>query len=321
MAVSDPYEVLGVSRDAEQDEIQREYRKLARQYHPDINKDPEAEERFKDVSEAYAILSDPDQRRRYDAFGPDFRQVPEDVDPDMWARSQSSARAGARAGAGAGPGAGYTTSGGFGEGIDFEDLFGGLFGARGRGGPAGRAASGAWGPVQGADQEAEVQVSVEEAYRGGKRTVTLDRPGGPRRLEVTIPAGVTDGQRIRLAGQGGGGDPAGDLYLIARIAPHPRYRVDGRNVTADLPLAPWEAALGATVAFQTPGGEAKVKVPAGTSSGRRLRLRGRGLPNPRGDTGDLYAEARIMVPSEPSEQERRLFEQLAEASSFDPRRA
>ncbi|WP_067465994.1 DnaJ C-terminal domain-containing protein [Actinomadura macra] len=320
MAVQDPYAALGVSRDAGQDEIQRAYRKLARAHHPDINKDPEAEERFKDVSEAYAILSDPEQRRRYDAFGPDFRRVPEDVDPDVWARSRAGAGAGAGAGGGrAGPYAttGGVYTGGFGEDIDLEELFGGIFGGRRRGGGQWSA----WSPSRGADQEAEIEVSVEEAYQGTRRTITLQRPEGPRTLDVTVPAGVTDGQRIRLGGQGGSGDSAGDLYLVVRLTPHPRYRVEGRDVYTDLPLTPWEAALGTTAGLQTPGGEAKVKVPPGTSSGRRLRLRGRGLPNPRGAPGDLFAEVRIVVPSEPSETERRLLEELASASSFDPRRS
>src|SRR5439155_859470 len=165
----------------------------------------------------------------------------------------------------------------------------------------------------------ELELTVEEAYHGGRRRITLDG----RSLDVNIPAGVVDGQRIRLSGQGGrGGDGAapGDLYLIVRIAPHPRYRVEGRDVHVDLPLAPWEAALGASVAIDTPGGEAKVTVPAGTSTGKRLRLRGRGLPHPRGKPGDLYAEAKIMVPGQLSAQERGLFEQLAAASNFDPRR-
>ena len=159
--------------------------------------------------------------------------------------------------------------------------------------------------------------------RGTRRSVTLEGGGQTRTLQVTIPAGVTNGQRIRLAGQGGRGTegaPAGDLYLIVRIAPHPRYRVEGRDLHVELPLAPWEAALGTTVAVETPDGEAKVKVPAGTSSGRRLRLRGRGLPNPKGTAGDLYAEARILVPRKLSAEERRLFEELAATSTFDPRR-
>jgi curved DNA-binding protein len=166
-------------------------------------------------------------------------------------------------------------------------------------------------------------LSVEEAYRGGRRSITLSGPDGPRTFDVNIPAGVTDGQRIRLSGQGGrGSDGAkpGDLYLIVRIAPDPRYRVEGRDIYVELPLAPWEAALGATVAIDTPGGEAKVKVPPGTSSGRRLRLRGRGMPNPRGAAGDLFAEARIMVPRRLTDEERRLFSELAATSKFDPRR-
>ncbi|HKR67986.1 MAG TPA: DnaJ C-terminal domain-containing protein [Streptosporangiaceae bacterium] len=312
MADRDFYEILGIGRNASQDEIQRAYRKRAREYHPDVNSDPAAEERFKDVSEAYSVLSDPATRRRYDAFGSDFRQVPPDVDPETWRRSRAGAGAGgARAGSGAGG------SGGFGYGpsgadIDIEDLLGGIFGGR-----AGRG----WGPVPGADQEAELPLSVEEAYRGGRRSVTLGG-AGQRTFEVNIPAGVTDGQRIRLAGQGGhGGDGGrpGDLYFIVRLLPHPVYRVQGRDLYLDLRLAPWEAALGTSVAIDTPGGEAKLKVPHGTSSGRRLRLRGRGLPNPRGKAGDLYAEAKIMVPAKPSSTERDLFEQLAAASDFDPR--
>jgi curved DNA-binding protein len=320
MAGRDFYEILGVGRDATQDEIQRAYRKLARENHPDVNPHPGAEEKFKDVSEAYSVLSDPATRRRYDAFGPDFRQVPEDVDPETWRRSR--ARAGAGGGAGRGAGgtqAGAGAGGGFGYGpggvdIDIEDLLGGIFGGR-----AGRG----WGPIPGADQEAELPLSVEEAYRGGRKTVTLGGTG-QRTFEVTIPAGVTDGQRIRLAGQGGrggdGGTP-GDLYFIVRILPHPVYRVQGRDLYVELRLAPWEAALGTSVAVETPGGEAKVKVPHGTSSGKQLRLRGRGLPHPRGKPGDLYAEARIMVPPRPSPAERQLFEQLAAASDFDPRRS
>jgi curved DNA-binding protein len=177
--------------------------------------------------------------------------------------------------------------------------------------------------LQGADQEAELALTVEEAYHGGTRTLTLPAPDGRRTLDVTIPAGVIDGQRIRLKEQGGrgsGGAKPGDLYLIVRLAPHPRYRVDGRDIYVDLPLAPWEAALGTHVAVDTPGGEAKVRVPAGSSSGRRLRLRNRGMPRPGGTAGDLYAEVRIVVPRSLSKDERRLFQELATISDFDPRR-
>jgi curved DNA-binding protein len=315
----DFYQTLGVSRDVSAEDLQRAFRKLARTYHPDINKSPDAEERFKAISEAYDVLSDPEQRRRYDAFGPDFRQVPPDVDAQTWARARAAGATGdprrsrTRAGRG-GPGRAEDVfsswgSTGTAQDIDLDSLFGGIFAGRYGG-----------GPVPGADQEAEIELTVEEAFTGGRRAITL--PGG-RTLQVTIPPGVTDGQRIRLAGQGGNGDaggPAGDLYLVVRLAPHPRYRVTGRDVTVVLPLAPWEAALGASVAIDVPGGEAKLRVPPGTSSGRRLRLRGRGLPNSKGKPGDLYAEARIMIPAQLTDAERRLFEELAATSSFDPRR-
>jgi curved DNA-binding protein len=323
-AGQDFYETLGVPRTASQDDIQRAYRRLARQYHPDVNHDPGAEDRFKDVSEAYDVLSDPQARRRYDAFGADFRQVPEDMDPETFRRARSGAGSGAGAGGGrargarGSPGFGYSTGEpGFGYSsgdVDIEDLLGGFFGGRGGRG---------WGPIPGADQEAELEITVEEAYHGTRRSITLSGDGARATLDVNVPPGVTDGQRIRLAGQGGRGSDGGangDLYLVVRIAPHPRYRLSGRDLSVDLLLAPWEAALGTTVAVDTPGGEAKVKVPAGTSSGRRLRLRGRGLPNPRGKPGDLFAEAKIMVPPRPSRAERRLFEELAAESDFDPRR-
>ncbi|MGA5148921.1 DnaJ C-terminal domain-containing protein [Streptomyces griseoincarnatus] len=315
----DFYQALGVSRTASQDEIQQAYRKLARKHHPDVNKDPEAEERFKEINEAYSVLSDPKTRARYDRFGEDFRKVPEDWEERVGAGAGAGPGGGFRARRTAGAGGPRVRYTGFGddfgaEGIDVEDLFGSFFGA-----------GGAPGRVPGADQEAELPLAVEEAYRGGRRTVTLAGPTGqPRRYEVDVPPGVTDGQRIRLAGEGGRGSndaPAGDLYLRVRIQPHPRFRLDGRDVYVQLPVTPWEAALGATVPVPTPaGGTAKVTVPAGSSSGRRLRLRGEGMPNPRGADGNLYAELRIMVPPKLSDRERELFEELAATSSYDPRR-
>ncbi|MET7402016.1 DnaJ C-terminal domain-containing protein [Dactylosporangium sp. NPDC005572] len=266
----DYYRVLGVNRDAPQDEIQRAYRKLARRSHPDVDRSPGAEERFKQITEAYHVLSDPERRRRYDRFGSDWRHVPDE-----------SVRAAAPA-----------------ADVDLDDLFASLFGQR-----AGRA-----GPVAGADTEAELNLSVEDAYHGGRRRVTL--PG--RALDVTIPAGVVDGQRIRLAGQGSSGTPPGDLYLVVRLDPHPRYRVQGRNLVADLTVAPWDAALGASVPLDTPGGRVRVEVPPGTSSGRRLRLTGQGLPNPRGTPGDLYAVVSVTVPRPATDEERTLWRRLAE---------
>jgi curved DNA-binding protein len=304
----DYYDVLGVSRDASADELQQAYRSLARRYHPDVNRSPDAEERFKEINEAYHTLADPQTRAQYNRLGPNFREA----GPDL---RGAGARRGARAGAGtrAGPSPfggdwSYSNAGIDEAGIDLEDLFGGLFGARG-----------AAGQMPGADQEGELELSVEEAYRGGHRRVRLDG----REFDVTIPPGVTEGQRIRLAGQGGpgrGGAPAGDLYLVVRVKPDRRYRLDGRDLHLDLPASPWEAALGASVPVQTPAGEVTVQVPAGSSTGRRLRLRGQGLPNPRGTPGDLYAEIRVMVPGTLSQRERELFEELARVSTFEPRK-
>lgn len=331
----DYYDVLGVSRDASPDEIQRAYRKLARTYHPDMNKDPGAEERFKDVSEAYDVLSDPDSRRRYDAFGPDFRRVPPDVDPAAWAAGQASRatagrrRSGGRAttgagrrGAGGGRGSSTWTSdgewaaGGRSEAtFDFGSLFGDLLdeerpGAR-------------WGDTSGADQEAELVLTVDEAYHGGRRSISVSGPDGPRRLDVDVPPEVVEGQRVRLKGQGGrawGRGAPGDLYLVVRIAPDPRFRLEGRDLHVQVPVTPWEAALGTSVRLDTPSGEVTVRVPAGSSCGRRLRLRHRGMPNRRASPGDLLAEVTIAVPRTLSDDERRLFEELANVSKFDPRR-
>ncbi|GAB3360414.1 DnaJ C-terminal domain-containing protein [Amycolatopsis echigonensis] len=303
----DFYQLLGVSRTASQDEIQKAYRKLARKYHPDVNKDPGAEEKFKAVSEAYDVLSEPEKRKRYDAFGKDFRQVPPDMDPETYARAK----------AGSGGFSGFQS----GEGVNFEDLFGGMFGGGFQGGFGRRP----HGPVPGADQEAGIEISLSEAYQGGRRSFTLDGPEGSRTVDVAIPAGVSNGKRIRLAGQGGYGSgedaPRGDLYLVVHLVHDKRYHVDGRDVTVDLPLLPSEAALGATVAMDLPGGgEAKLKIAAGTSSGRKLRLRGRGIPNPRGKPGDLYAAVKIVVPQDLTDRQRKLYEDLAAATDDNPRR-
>ncbi|GGM40376.1 DnaJ C-terminal domain-containing protein [Dactylosporangium sucinum] len=272
----DYYRVLGVNRDAPQDEIQRAYRKLARRSHPDVDRSPGAEDRFKQITEAYHVLSDPERRRKYDQFGSDWRHVTDEA-----MRTPRPGNVGAA------------------RDVDLDDLFASLFGGHrpGRG-----------GPVAGADTEAELDLSIEDAFRGGRRRVTL--PG--RALDVTIPAGVVDGQRIRLAGQGSSGTPPGDLYLVVRLEPHPRYRVQGRDLVADLAVAPWDAALGASVPMGTPAGQVRVTVPPGTSSGRRLRLAGQGLPNPRGAPGDLYAVVSVTVPRPATDEERTLWRRLAE---------
>ncbi|GAA0743272.1 DnaJ domain-containing protein [Dactylosporangium roseum] len=305
--IRDYYAVLGVRRDANAEEIQRAYRTLARRHHPDVNREPGAEERFKEISEAYHVLSNPRSRRKYDRFGAGWRQAPDDAGSRGTGRRQA-------------PPPRSTVD------IDLEDLLGSLFGGRFGGGFRGYQSGGLGStPVPGADTQAELTISVEDAYLGGRRRITMPGPAGrPRQYGVDIPAGVVEGQRIRLAGQGAagarGGRP-GDLYLVVHLAPHPRYKVEGRDVMVDLPVSPWEAALGAVVPVGTPGGDVRLEVPTGSSSGRRLRLRGQGVPNPRGTPGDLFAEVRIVVPGSLSRRERQLFEELAAESTFDPREA
>jgi curved DNA-binding protein len=287
----DYYETLGVPRDASQDEIRAAYRRLARQNHPDVNKSPEAEDRFKEVSEAYEVLRDPEKRAEYDRFGTN-RRPGQDV-------SGASGFEDVRMD--------------FGE-SGFSDFFEGLFGTRRgrRGGGGGFEGF----SMRGTDHEAVLEISLQEAARGGRRRISL--PDG-RDLEVEIPPGVRDGQLIRLGGEGGegmGGGPPGDLLMRVRVRPDRRFRVDGADVTTDLPVTPWEAALGARVEVATLDGTARVTVPPGSPSGRKLRLRGQGLGG-----GDLYAVIQIHVPKRLTSEERELFEELAEVSNFNPRQA
>ncbi|HEY2397726.1 MAG TPA: DnaJ C-terminal domain-containing protein [Solirubrobacteraceae bacterium] len=307
----DYYEALEVPRTASSDEIRSAYRRLARKYHPDVNKEPGAEDRFKEISEAYEVLRDDEKRARYDRLGPNWK-AGQDV-------SGSS-----------GFGEGFRSQDGFGDvefdfggGAGFSDFFESLFGQRGpRPGARGAGARGAFDgfSIRGGDQEAVLELTLEEAASGGKRRISL---GDGRDFEVEVPRGVRDGQRIRLAGQGssgaGGGQP-GDLFLRVRIKPHRHFRVEGRDLYVDLPVAPWEAALGSEAPVPTLTGTARLKVPAGSSSGRRLRLRGQGLPSPDGAAGDLYAVLVVQVPERLTKEERRLFEELASTSKFDPRK-
>jgi curved DNA-binding protein len=295
LAFRDYYEVLGVPRDAEQDAIRRAYRKLAREYHPDLNSDSDAEDRFKELGEAYEVLSDPDKRERYDRLGASWREQERQA-PDSSFEEFFD---------GHGFGGGDTRFE-FSDDL-FERLFGGRFG--GDGGFAGG------GPLRGHDREALLELSIEDALEGGRRRLTLDH----HHIDVNFPAGVRDGQLIRLAGQGGPGregGPPGDLYLRIALRHDPRFRRRGEaDLDVDVEVEPWQAALGATVAVQTPTGSAQIKVPAGSSSGRRLRLRGRGLPKAGGGRGDLHAVVKITVPKQLSDRERELYEQLAESSS------
>jgi curved DNA-binding protein len=309
VAFRDYYEVLGVPRDASADDIRAAYRRLARQYHPDVNKEPGAEDRFKEVAEAYEVLRDSEKRERYDRLGPNWK-----AGDDVSGAAGFEGFEGFTPRGGRGFGEGVRVE--FREGGDFSDFFQSFFGARGRG-----AARGGFDgfSTRGSDEEATLELSLEEAVRGGRRKISL---GGGRDYEVNIPAGVRDGQRIRLAGEGGrgaGDGPPGDLFLRVRIKPHPRFRVEGSDLHTDLPVSPWEAALGATVEVRTLTGTARVRVPPGSSTGRKLRLRGQGLPGPRGGTGDLYAHVKVMVPKKLTDQERELFEQLAKVSDFNPR--
>jgi curved DNA-binding protein len=305
VAFRDYYEVLGVPRGASEEEIRAAYRKLARTYHPDVNHEPGAEDRFKEISEAYEVLRDPEKRDRYDRLGAN------------WKAGEDVSGAEGFGGFGSGQGGFGDVRVEFGDGNGFSDFFESLFGGRG---PGARRTAGFEGfATRGGDQEATLEISLQEAARGGRRKISL---GDGRDYEVEIPAGVRDGQRIRLAGAGGrgaGNGPAGDLFLRVRVKPDRRLRVDGSDLYVDLPVAPWEAALGATVEVRTLDGTARVKVPPGSSSGRRLRLRGEGMPGPGKAHGDLYATIKIVVPKKLSERERELFEQLAEASQFDPR--
>ena len=318
VAFRDYYETLGVARDASNEDIRKAYRKLARENHPDVNKDPGAEDRFKEISEAYEVLRDPDKRKRYDQLGANWK-AGQDVSgapgwEDVFRRGRQ------RGGGGGGP------SGGFGDGVrvefggdldgaDFSEFFGDLFGGGG-----GRSSIfdgfGGGRTRRSADQEAILELSLEEAAAGGTKRLSIDG----RELEVDIPPWVRDGQRLRVRG-GASSDADGDLILRIRLRPHPRLRIKGDDLQVDLPIAPWEGALGAKVPVQTLTGIAQVTVPPGSSSGRRLRLRGEGLPKEGGGKGDLYAVVSIKVPKKLTRKERDLFEQLSQVSKFDPRAA
>jgi curved DNA-binding protein len=313
VAFRDYYESLGVGRDASADEIRQAYRTLARKHHPDVSKDEGAEDRFKEISEAYEVLRDPDKRARYDRLGANWR-----AGQDVSGATGFDESGGFEGFGGFGGGDGFDDARFEFGGDEFSDFFSGLFGRRGRTRRGNGSAAGF--SLRGGDQEAVLELTLEEVASGGKRRISL---ADGRSFEVNIPRGVRDGQRIRLAGegeQGIGGGPPGDLFLRVRVAPHPRFRVEGRNLYTDLPVTPWEAALGATVDVRTLTGTARVRVPAGSSSDRRLRLRGEGLPDAKGGQGDLYAVVKIRVPAKLTPTERELFERLAAESHFDPRR-
>jgi curved DNA-binding protein len=305
----DYYQVMGVKRDATQDEIKRAYRKLARKYHPDVSKEPDAEVRFKEVGEAYEVLKDPEKRAAYDQLGANWKAGQDFRPPPDWD-------------------AGFEFHGGGFSGADaagFSDFFESLFGHGFSGGGSGRADFHAHGE----DAHAKVLIDLEDAYLGATRTLTLQHTelgadGRPqvkqRTLNARIPRGVRQGQFIRLAGQGGAGmgkGKAGDLYLEVEFRPHPFYHVEGRDVFLDLPVAPWEAALGATVKAPTPTGAVDLKIPAGSSGGRKLRLKGRGIPG--ATPGDLYVVLQIALPPAESAAAKAAYREMEQALKFNPR--
>jgi curved DNA-binding protein len=311
MEFKDYYQTLGVARDATQDAIKKAYRKLARKYHPDVSKEKDAEVRMKEINEAQAVLSDPEKRAAYDQLGQGNRAGQDFRPPPDWD-------------------AGFEFSGRGpfeGDAAGFSDFFSELF-SRGRG-------EGARFQARGEDHHAKILLDLEDAYRGATRLITLRVPTvdaeghvalTERSLEVRIPKGVHEGQIIRLAGQGNpgmGGGSAGDLYLEVHFKAHPRYRVEGRDVYATLPVAPWEAALGASVRAALPDGEVEVRIPEGSQTGRKLRLKGRGIPGsqPGAQSGDLYLVLEVILPPAKTAKARELYQAMARELAFDPRAA
>ena len=313
MEFKDYYEIMGVGRDASQDEIKRAYRRLARKYHPDVSKEAEAEKRFKEVGEAYEVLKDPEKRAAYDQLGKNWKAGQEFRPPPDWNQGFEFR------------GGGFTE----GDAGAFSDFFESLFGRGGAGGFA-RPGQGRRGfHARGEDTQARVVIDIEDAYRGASRAMTLKHselgPDGrpvlrERTLNVRIPKGVSQGQQIRLSGQGGAGlgqGGSGDLYLEVEFAPHPLYRVEGRDVWVTLPVTPWEAALGATVKAPTPTGVVDLKIPAGSAAGRKLRLKGRGIPAK--EPGDLYVVLEIALPRADTEDAKKAYEAFEQAVNFNPR--
>ena len=315
MEYKDYYKALGVSRTATADEIKQAFRSLARKYHPDINKEPGAEAQFKDINEANEVLSDAEKRKAYDELGAAYAQGQQFRPPPNW-REEHHFRQ--RANATAGPG----------RPEDFSSFFEEMFGAQARGGRPGQRQQQNI-RMRGEDSHARITISLRDVFTGATRQITLRVPEETadgqfalreKMLNVSIPKGVAEGQVIRLKGQGGpgfGGGEAGDLYLEVAYAPDATYRVDGRDLIIDVPIAPWEAALGASVRVPTPSGAIMLKIPAGSSQGRQLRIRGKGIPSR--EAGDLIAQLTIVLPKADTPKARELYETMARELAFDPR--
>ena len=308
MEFKDYYKIMGVARDATQDEIKRAYRKLARKYHPDVSKETDAEARFKELGEAHEVLKDVEKRAAYDQLGSNFKGGQEFRPLPDWNNGFEFS------------GGGYTDS----KDGGYSDFFSSLFGRDFRASGAGRASAHA----KGEDHHARIVITLEDTYHGATRTITLRVPAvdahghvvtRERMLNVTIPKGIREGQHIRLSGQGSAGAQgrAGDLYLQVEFQAHPLFRVDGRDLYLDLPVTPWEAALGATVKVPTLGGVVELKIPDGSGSGRKLRLKGRGIP---GDPpGDCYVVLAIALPPADTEAAKNFYKKMAQELNFNPR--
>lgn len=306
MKYKDYYAILGVKRDASVDDIKTAYRRLARKYHPDVSKEKDAEEKFKEMAEAYETLQDPEKRGAYDQLG-SHAPGQEFHPPPDWGQRFAKGHGGL-------------------DDIDLSSLFSGLGARQGAGG-----AHHATRTMAGSDYEAVVRLSFEQAFHGTEVELNVavlewDPEGGVRRVphhvKTRIPRGVVDGEKLRVPGKGGkgaNGGPDGDLYLDIEVAEHPIYRVAGKNLYLDLPLTPWEAILGTSVTVPTPAGIVTLKVPPGSRAGQKLRLAGRGMSRGGGPAGDLYAKLRIEVPTRVDEKQGALYKQLSECSNFNPR--
>lgn len=315
MEFKDYYTTLGIERNATQDEVKRAYRKLARKYHPDINKSQDAEQRFKEIGEAYEVLQDTEKRAAYDKFGSNWEAGQDFSPPPDWDAGFEF------------QGGGYTQA----DASQFSDFFESLFGRKSEFSHRG-AFQGRQSPFYGKGQDlhAKIVISLEDIFHGSKQTLTLQRPTvdanghvivRPHTLQVTIPKGVTEGQRIRLEGQGGagmGGGANGDLYLEVILADHPHFTVNNRDILLTLPITPWEAALGATIPVPTLGGIVELKIPANSQTGRKMRLKGRGICSAK-VSGDQYVTLTVMVPRPKTEKDQELYRQMAESMSFNPR--
>jgi DnaJ-class molecular chaperone len=332
----DYYEVLGIKRDATEDQVRQAFRRLARKFHPDVNPgDRTAEDKFKEINEAYEVLSDPEKRKRYDRLGANWKDGAEFTPPPDWGGVRVE----------------YGNIGDIFSGSGFSDFFETLFGGgrtTAQSDTGQRRRSGRSRPAKGQDSEAEMTLSLEDAHRGGKHRITIQtskvcpacngtgsvngavcgvcRGAGqvvsPRTMDVNIAAGGRDGSVIKLPRQGqagAGGGESGDLYVKLRIKPHPVFTVSGDDITAEVPITPSEAVLGAKIEVPTIDGKAEMKVPAGSQGGQRLRLRGQGLNKRGGGRGDEYVKLKIVVPTTPSEREKELYEELASASKLNPR--